>query len=79
MTYVALIKLLLLALSVVGAVRLLVVLFVGDYQSGPAIGRIMRYFRVSFGIGARKEQNASERPSPPLAGDETGHPARRTF
>lgn len=79
MTCVALIKLLLLSLSIVGVVRLLVVAFVGDDKVGPGIGRIIRRFKVSFAIGAGKDQRASERPNPPLVDDETGDPARRTF
>ena len=52
---VAWIKLLLSALALVGAVRLLVVLFVGDYHNGPAIGRIKQ-------VGAANRQ---KRPAPP--------------
>lgn len=62
MTYVALIKLLLLSLSIVGVVRLLVVAFVGDDKVGPAIGRIMRRLKTSSGIDARKQEDSSESP-----------------
>jgi hypothetical protein len=37
-----LIKLLLLSLAMLGAVRLLVVVFLGDCQTGPAFSRILR-------------------------------------
>jgi hypothetical protein len=62
MTDDALVKLLFLSLAMVGAVRLVVVVFVGDHQEGPAIGRIKRRLNVSSGIDVEKEFGARERP-----------------
>jgi hypothetical protein len=58
----------------VGAVNLLVVLFVGD-TVGPAIGRIIRHFKVSSGINASKQEDSSESPNRPLIAREARRPA----
>lgn len=58
---VAWIKLLLSALALVGAVRLLVVLFVGDYHNGPAIGRIKECLHFSSRDAAGRRKDASVR------------------
>ncbi len=47
MTSLALIKVLLLSLSMVGLARLFVIVFLGDSRVGPAIGRIRRRQDVS--------------------------------
>jgi hypothetical protein len=64
MTEVSLFKLLLFSLSMLGVVRLLVVVFLGDDQAGPAIYRIMWRRNASWGNDAEKRKNAGERSRP---------------
>lgn len=58
MTGLALIKVLLLSLSMVGLERLFVVVFLGDSRVGPAIGRIKRRRDVSPATDLKKGKPA---------------------
>ncbi len=58
---VGLVKLILLSLLMVGMVRLFVVVFLGDGQTGPAIGRLMKRLNASSGMGAATKSGASQR------------------
>jgi len=63
-----LVKLLLLSLSMLGALRLLVILFLGDLRRGPTIGAIGRTaVTMGFGHHPPKMDVASSRGSAPQA------------
>jgi hypothetical protein len=64
MTEVSLFKLLFFSLSMLGVVRLLVVVFLGDDQTDPAIYRIMQRWNASRGNDAENRKNAGERSRP---------------
>jgi hypothetical protein len=64
MIEVTLAKLILLSLSIVGVLRLFVVVFLGDGQTGPAIGRFMKRLNASSNMGAVRESGASQRRRP---------------
>ena len=64
MTEVSLFKLLFFSLSMLGVVRVLVVVFLGDDQAGPAIYRIVRQLNVGSGNDAETRKNAGERSRP---------------
>jgi hypothetical protein len=62
----ALVKLLLLSLSMLGALRLLAILFLGDLRRGPAIGAICRKAAtMGFSYHQPKMDVASSRGSAP--------------
>ena len=61
---VALVKLILLSLLMVGVVRLFVVMFLGDGQAGPVIGGFLKRLHASSDVGAVRGSGASQRRRP---------------
>jgi hypothetical protein len=61
----ALLEIFLLSLSMVGALRLFEIVFLGDLQRGPAIGGICRTIADGFKMKGRRLRPASDAPVKP--------------